>query len=92
MCWCGCAKTSASCAKATDLITALDVPAPLAALGGTLQTPTLDGLRSDRGACGHAAGRGDHAAGTGNANACTRTRNGDLRVVMNVVDPPAPER
>ncbi len=26
-----------------DLITALDVPAPLAALGGTLQAPTLEG-------------------------------------------------
>ncbi len=36
-----------------DLITALDVAAPLAALGATLEVPILDGVRSDRGCRRH---------------------------------------
>jgi molecular chaperone DnaJ len=69
-----------------DLITALDVPAPLAALGSTLEVPTLDGSVSV-----------DIPAGTQPAEVLTvrgkgmpslrSGRRGDLRVVVNVVIP-----
>ena len=70
-----------------DLITALDVPAPLAALGGTLQAPTLRGKRCrsrcrrarSRARCSRCEGRGCRRCGGG--------RRGDLRVVVNVVMP-----
>ena len=70
-----------------DLITALDVPAPLAALGGTLEVPTLEGTASVELRSGHATGRGAHAAGRGHARRCGRGRRGDLQVVVNVVIP-----
>ena len=44
------------------LITVVDVPAPLAALGTTIQVPTLEGDVPRRGARRHAAGGDDHAA------------------------------
>jgi molecular chaperone DnaJ len=69
-----------------DLITALDVPAPLAALGTTLEVPTLQGTVTL-----------ELPAGTQPGDALTvrdegmpilgRRRRGDLRVVVNVVIP-----
>ena len=69
-----------------DLITALDVPAPLAALGAELQVPTLDG-----------AARLELSPGTQPGEVLTlrsegmpslrRGRRGDLRVVVNVIIP-----
>ena len=52
-----------------DLITALDVAAPLAALGATLEVPTLEGTSAVEMPAGHAARRGAHAA---RARACPR--------------------
>jgi molecular chaperone DnaJ len=69
-----------------DLVTALDVPAPLAALGGTVSVATLDGdetleLRagSQPGDVLTLRGRGMPVLG--------RSRRGDLRAVVNVVIP-----
>jgi molecular chaperone DnaJ len=69
-----------------DLVTALDVPAPLAALGGTLTVPTLEGdedleLRpgSQPGDVLTLRGRGMPVLG--------RSRRGDLRAIVNVVIP-----
>ena len=69
-----------------DLITALDVAAPLAALGSTLEVATLEGKASI-----------DLPAGTQPGEVLTlreqgmpslrRNRRGDLRVVVNVVVP-----
>ncbi len=69
-----------------DLITALDVAAPLAALGGTLEVATLEGQASI-----------DLPAGTQPGEVLTlreqgmpalrRSRRGDLRIVVNVVVP-----
>jgi molecular chaperone DnaJ len=69
-----------------DLITAVDVPAPLAALGTTIEVPTLDGatqLEVPAGTQSHEVivlrGRG--------MPALRGRRHGDLRVVINVVTP-----
>ena len=70
-----------------DLITALDVPAPLAALGATLEVPTLEGTCERRAGRRHPARRGAHAARRGHARAAPRRATGDLRVVVNVVVP-----
>jgi molecular chaperone DnaJ len=69
-----------------NLITALDVAAPLAALGGTLEVPTLEGVASI-----------DLPAGTQPGEVLTlreqgmpalrRSRRGDLRIVVNVIVP-----
>ena len=75
-----------------DLITALDVPAPLAALGATLEVPTLEGAARGRAArrapsrarCSRCAAQG--------MPALRRGRRGDLRVVVNVSCPAPPER
>ncbi len=69
-----------------DLVTAVDVPAPAAALGTTVQVPTLDGPTEVELAPGVQPGetltlRGRGAAGAGRGPA------GDLRVVVNVVIP-----
>jgi molecular chaperone DnaJ len=69
-----------------DLITVLDVSAPLAALGGELTVPTLDGEQLVEVPEGAQPGdvvtlRGQGMPGLG------RARKGDLRVVMNVVIP-----
>ena len=45
-----------------DLITVIDVPAPLAALGTTVEVPTFDGPGAGRGPRGHPARRADPAA------------------------------
>jgi molecular chaperone DnaJ len=69
-----------------DLVTAVDVAAPLAALGTTVEVPTIDGtteLEIPAGIQPHETlvirGQGMPALGSG--------RTGDLRVVINVVVP-----
>ncbi len=69
-----------------DLITALDVAAPLAALGGTLEVPTLDGNASIELPAGTQPGEVLTLRGAG-MPALRRGRQGDLRVVVNVVVP-----
>ncbi len=69
-----------------DLIAALDVAAPLAALGATLQTPTLDGTASVQVPPGTQPGEVLTLRGEG-MPALHRGRRGDLRVVVNVVVP-----
>jgi molecular chaperone DnaJ len=68
------------------LITALDVAAPLAALGGTLEVPTLDGSASIELPAGTQPGEVLTLRGAG-MPALRRSRRGDLRVVVNVVVP-----
>ncbi len=72
--------------EGADLIAALDVPAPLAALGGTLQAPTLSGTTpielipgTQPGEIVNVRGAGMPSLGGG--------RKGDLKVVVNVVIP-----
>jgi molecular chaperone DnaJ len=69
-----------------DLIAGLDVAAPLAALGATLQTPTLDGVASVEVPPGTQPGEVITLRGEG-MPALQRNRRGDLRVVVNVVIP-----
>jgi molecular chaperone DnaJ len=69
-----------------DLITALDVAAPLAALGGTLGVPTLEGSASVELPAGTQPGDVLTLRGAG-MPALRRSRRGDLRVVVNVVVP-----
>jgi molecular chaperone DnaJ len=69
-----------------DLVTVLDVVAPLAALGAQLEVPTLEGSTSVEVPEGTQSGdvltlRGKGMPGLG------RARHGDLRVVVNVVIP-----
>jgi molecular chaperone DnaJ len=69
-----------------DLITALDVAAPLAALGGTLDVSTLEGSASIELPAGTQPGDVLTLRGQG-MPALRRSRRGDLRVVVNVVVP-----
>jgi molecular chaperone DnaJ len=69
-----------------DLITALDVPAPLAALGSTLEVPTLEGSTSVELSPGTQPGEVLTIRGEG-MPALGRSRRGNLRVVVNVVIP-----
>jgi molecular chaperone DnaJ len=69
-----------------DLITALDVPAPLAALGTTQQVPTLEGAASVELPPGTQPGDVITLRGQGMPS-LRRGRRGDLRVVVNVVVP-----
>lgn len=69
-----------------DLVTVVDVPAPLAALGTTVEVPTLDGEIS----LDIPAGTQPHATLTLRGKgipALRRGRHGDLRVLVNVVIP-----
>ena len=72
--------------EGADLITALDVPAPLAALGGTLPAPTLEGTAPVEVPAGTQPGEIVTLRGQGMPS-LQGARNGDLRVVMNVVVP-----
>ena len=68
-----------------DLITALDVAAPLAALGATLEVPTLEGGASVR--CRRAPNPASpHGARTGMPS-LRGGRRGNLRVVVNILIP-----
>jgi molecular chaperone DnaJ len=69
-----------------DLITALDVAAPLAALGGTLDVPTLEGRASIELPAGTQPGEVLTLREQG-MPALRRSRRGDLRVVVNVIVP-----
>jgi len=69
-----------------DLITVLDVAAPLASLGGTLEVPTLDGAAPLEVAPGTQPGEVVTLRGLG-MPALRRGRRGDLRVVVNVIVP-----
>ncbi len=69
-----------------DLITAVNVPAPTAALGGTLSVATLDGSTSVEIAAGTQPGEVIQLRGLGMPDV-RRGRPGDLRVVVNVVIP-----
>ena len=72
--------------EGADLITALDVPAPLAALGATLQVQTLDGPASVQVRAGTQPGEIVTLRGQG-MPALQGAHNGDLKVVMNVIVP-----
>jgi molecular chaperone DnaJ len=69
-----------------DLIAALDVAAPLAALGATLETPTLEGMAPVEVPPGTQPGEVLTLRGEGMPG-LRRGRRGDLRVVVNVVIP-----
>ncbi len=69
-----------------DLITVLDVPAPLAALGATLEVKTLEGAAPVELAAGTQPGDVLTLKGKGMPG-LRRGRRGDLRVVVNVVIP-----
>jgi len=70
-----------------DLVTALDVPAPLAALGATLTAPTLDGEVEVEVDPGTQPGAVLTVGGKGMPRLRRPGRHGDLRVVVNVVIP-----
>ena len=69
-----------------DLITVLDVAAPLAALGAILDVPTLDGTTSVELPAGTQPGEVLTVRGEGMPS-LRRGRQGNLRVVVNVVIP-----
>ena len=69
-----------------DLVTAVDVPAPLAALGTTVSVPTLEGDAEVRVAAGTQPGD-VHVIRGGGMPQLRGGRKGDLRVVVNVVIP-----
>jgi molecular chaperone DnaJ len=69
-----------------DLVTALDVAAPLAALGGTIAVPTLQGSADVELEAGTQPGEIVTLRGEGMPS-LSRTRRGNLRVVVNVVIP-----
>jgi len=72
--------------EGSDLITALDVAAPLAALGATLEVPTLEGSESLELPPGSQPGAVLTLRGQGMPTVRSG-RRGDLRVVLNVVVP-----
>ncbi len=69
-----------------DLVTVVDVPAPRAALGTTVQVPTLDGLRDLDIPAGTQPGATMTIRGAG-MPPLRRGRRGDIRVVVNVAIP-----
>jgi molecular chaperone DnaJ len=71
---------------AEDLITVVDVPAPLAALGTTIQVPTLDGDVPVEVPAGTQPGETILLRGRG-MPPLGRGRTGDLRVMVNVAIP-----
>jgi molecular chaperone DnaJ len=70
-----------------DLVTVLDVPAPIAALGARLRAPSLDGEVDVEIEPGTQPGTIVAVHGKGMPRLRRPGRNGDLRVVMNVVVP-----
>jgi molecular chaperone DnaJ len=70
-----------------DLVTVLDVPAPLAALGTKLEVPTLDGAEDVHVRPGTQPGETIELRGQGMPLLRRPGRRGDLRVVINVVIP-----
>jgi molecular chaperone DnaJ len=70
-----------------DLVTALDVPAPLAALGAKLRAPSLDGEVDVEIEPGTQPGTIVNVSGKGMPRLRRPGRSGNLRVVVNVVVP-----
>ncbi|MDX6683026.1 MAG: molecular chaperone DnaJ, partial [Solirubrobacteraceae bacterium] len=70
-----------------DLVTVLDVPAPLAALGAKLEVPTLEGPEDVHVRPGTQPGETLELRGRGMPILRRPGRRGDLRVVVNVVIP-----
>ena len=70
----------------SDLVTVVDVPAPLAALGTTVEVPTLDGPAPVEVKAGTQPGETITLGGRG-MPPLRRGRTGDLRVVVNVTIP-----
>jgi molecular chaperone DnaJ len=70
-----------------DLVTVLDVPAPVAALGATLAVPALDGDVEIEVEPGTQPGAVVTVRGKGMPRLRRPGRHGDLRVVVNVVVP-----
>ncbi len=70
-----------------DLVTVLDVPAPLAALGVTLAAPTIDGEVDVEIPAGTQPGETLTVRGQGMPGLQRAGRSGNLRVVVNVVVP-----
>src|SRR3954452_959629 len=70
-----------------DLITVLDVPAPQAALGATLDVPTLSGPQPVEVPAGTQPGEVILLRGQGMPVLRRPGRNGDLKVVVNVLIP-----
>jgi len=69
-----------------DLVTVLDLPAPLAALGASVMVPLLDGEQELEIPAGTQPGETLVLRGQG-MPPLRRGRNGDLRVIVNVVVP-----
>ena len=70
----------------SDLVTVVDVPAPLAALGTTVEVPTIDGPISMEVKAGTQPGEEIRLGGRG-MPPVQRGRTGDLRVIVNVTIP-----
>ncbi len=70
-----------------DLVTVLDVPAPVAALGAKLEVPTLDGSEDVHIRPGTQPGETYELRGRGMPLLRRPGRRGDLRVIVNVVIP-----
>ena len=70
-----------------DLITVLDVPAPMAALGTKLEVPTLDGVEDIHIRPGTQPGETYELRGQGMPHLRRPGRRGDLRVIANVIIP-----
>jgi molecular chaperone DnaJ len=70
-----------------DLITVLDVPAPVAALGAKLEVPTLEGSEDVHVRPGTQPGETYELRGRGMPLLRRPGRRGDLRVVVNVIIP-----
>ena len=70
-----------------DLVTVLDVPAPLAALGATLEVATLEGPDEIEILPGTQPGQTYELRGRGMPHLRRPGRRGDLRVIANVVVP-----
>ena len=70
-----------------DLITVLDVPAPVAALGAKLEVPTLDGSEDVHVRPGTQPGESYELRGRGMPLLRRPGRRGDMRVIVNVIIP-----
>ena len=70
-----------------DLVTVLDVPAPIAALGAKLEVPTLEGAEDLHVRPGTQPGEAYELRGRGMPLLRRPGRRGDLRVIVNVVIP-----
>jgi molecular chaperone DnaJ len=70
-----------------DLVTVLDVPAPVAALGAKLEVPTLDGSEDVHIRPGTQPGETYELRGRGMPLLRRPGRRGDMRVIVNVIIP-----